>query len=287
MKSACSIISFLRILFALLLVACAFPGLADFPSPPVTLAKIYGEHIDISRYWVSEKLDGVRAYWDGEQLLSRQGNHFAAPDWFTAGFPDQPLDGELWLGRNRFQALMSIVKDRSGDPGNWQQVRYCVFDLPVQPGNFSQRLLALQKLLDQLKNPYLKLVKQFRVRNQDALMQELDAIMAMGGEGLMLHRADALHEAGRSGNLLKLKRYEDAEATVAAHLPGKGKYQGMLGALLVEGIDGLRFRIGTGFSDAERLNPPPVGTVITYKYYGKTRRGIPRFASFIRIREPE
>ena len=202
-------------------MACAFPCLADFPSPPVTLAKIYDEHIDISRYWVSEKLDGVRAYWDGEQLISRQGNHFAAPDWFTAGFPDQPLDGELWLGRNRFQALISVVKDRSGDSRNWQQVRYCVFDLPFHAGNYSQRLLALQKLLDQSKNPYLKLVKQFRVRNQDALMQELDAIMAMGGEGLMLHRADALHEAGRSDNLLKLKRYEDAEASSRCASAGK------------------------------------------------------------------
>lgn len=261
------------------------PGVAGLPAPPVTLAKTYDEAIDVSQYWISEKLDGVRAYWDGEQLISRQGNSFAAPDWFTRCFPEQPLDGELWTGRNQFQSLLSIVKRQSGNRDGWKRVRYYVFDLPAHPGSFTRRYTALKQLYERIKQPCFRLVKQFRVTTSQALMQQLDRITAAGGEGLMLQRADATHAIGRSDNLLKLKRYQDAEARVLRHLPGKGKYSGVMGALLVANEQGLRFRIGTGFSDAQRLEPPPVGSLITYKYYGKTQRGIPRFASFMRIRE--
>ena len=260
-------------------------GTAGDAIPPVTLARNFSRNIAISHYWVSEKLDGVRAYWDGRQLVSRQGNVFSAPEWFTRGFPEQELDGELWAGRQQFQSLMSIVTSRTGDGAGWQRVRYCVFDLPSHPGTFSQRLAALRQLQRTTNQPYFKIVEQFRVQSIEELMQRLDALTAAGGEGLMLQRADALHATGRSDHLLKLKRYQDAEARVIRHLPGKGKYTGMLGALLVENDVGLQFRIGTGFSDAERHNPPAIGSLITYKYYGKTRRGIPRFASFMRIRQ--
>lgn len=256
-------------------------------SPAITLAKTYDRSIEVSQYWVSEKLDGVRAYWDGQWLISRQGNRFHAPAWFLRGFPDQPLDGELWIGRNSFQLLMSIIKNPGGDTSGWRRVRYCVFDLPRHAGTFTQRLSALQALISDSDNTHLRLVRQYRVRDAAALMQTLDAVIAAGGEGLMLRAADAGYLAGRSDTLLKLKRHADAEARVIAHLPGKGRHQGRLGALLVEDADGRRFRIGTGFSDAEREKPPALGSLITYKYYGRTRRGVPRFASFIRIRQPE
>ena len=102
---------------------------------------------------------------------------------------------------------------------------------------------------------------------------------------MMLHLAKATHRASRSDALLKLKPYFDDEAKVIAHLPGQGKYTGMLGALRVKNQRGIEFSIGTGFTDVERANPPPIGSIITYKYHGFTKKGVPRFASFLRIRE--
>ena len=258
---------------------------ANNASPPaLTLAKTYKGEIDLSQYWVSEKLDGVRAYWNGQQLISRQGNTYQAPTWFTKGFPAQALDGELWLQRGGFQTLLSIVSKKQAIDAEWQQIRYHVFDMPHINQAFTQRLESLQQLVNKFNSPYLSIVPQFRLPDKVALMQELNRVVAAGGEGLMLHRADALYHPGRNNDLLKVKPYYDAEATVIAHIPGKGKYTGMLGSLLVEMPKGLQFRIGTGFSDRQRRIPPSIGALITYTYHGKTNRGIPRFASFLRIR---
>jgi DNA ligase-1 len=164
-----------------------------------------------------------------------------------------------------------------------------VFDLPparLPPGaRFGERLAALKALAVAADNPFLTVVEQQRVTGHGALMARLDAVVAAGGEGLMLRREAAPYRGGRSDDLLKVKRHLDAEARVIAHLPGQGKYQGMLGALLVEEANGTRFRIGTGFSDAERADPPPVGSVVTFRYRGRTKNGLPRFASFLRLRE--
>jgi DNA ligase-1 len=160
-----------------------------------------------------------------------------------------------------------------------------VFDMPEGGATFGQRLSRLRALIATLDSPYLTLVEQSRVADHAALTARLDAVVAAGGEGLMLHRDDAPYRATRSDDLLKLKPYMDAEARVVAHLPGKGKYAGMLGALEVETAEGTRFAIGTGFTDAQRSSPPPIGTLVTYKYHGLTARGVPRFASFLRVRE--
>jgi len=254
-------------------------------APPLTLAKTYQGQVDLSQYWVSEKLDGVRAYWNGKQLISRQGNIYPAPPWFTKGFPDESLDGELWLGRGKFQSLVSIVRKKQAIDNEWQQVRYFVFDLPQLNKPFKQRLNHLQKLSTLYNGNYLKLVKQFQVADKSALMQILDSVVAKGAEGLMLHHTDALYHKGRNSDLLKVKPYYDAEAKVIAYIPGKGKYTGLMGALLVETTEGLEFKIGTGFTDKQRSKPPEINSIITYTYHGKTKKGIPRFASFLRIRE--
>ena len=253
-------------------------------APELLLAKVYKEQIILSDYWVSEKYDGVRAYWDGKFLISRQGNRYIAPSWFTQGFPNYPLDGELWIARNRFEALLSTVRKETPIDQEWKQVTYQLFELPNAKGNFTQRLSQLKNLLKTTSNPYLKLIPQYRLQTHQQLMKNLDATVKIGGEGLMLHYAGAAYHTGRSPYLLKVKRHQDAEATVIQHLQGKGKYRGKLGALLVEMPDGVQFRIGTGFSDQERQYPPVIGAVITYKFFGKTRKGIPRFASFLRVR---
>jgi DNA ligase-1 len=253
--------------------------------PDVLLARVYEPGINVKEYWVSEKLDGVRARWDGHQFISRQGNIFHSPEWFTADFPIQALDGELWIKRNSFEHVVSTVRTHTPNDTAWRKIRYMVFDLPESTAIFSNRLKILKSIISKVDSPYLKLIKQFRVDSHSSLMKELQEVTQSGGEGLMLHLGDSLYFGGRSDALLKLKRYQDAEADVIGHLPGKGKFTGMLGALLVRTADGKHFRIGTGFSNLERKNPPPVGASITYKYYGKTRNGVPKFASFLRVRK--
>ena len=277
-------IAIFPLLFLILWFGPATPAVAGEP-PPLLLAKPYADDIDVRDYWVSEKLDGVRAYWDGRRLLSRRGNVFQAPAWFTEGFPPHPLDGELWLGRGAFEATVSAVRKQRPVAAEWRQLSYQVFELPGAAGDFTRRLARLERIVAAVNSPYLKLIPHQRLKDQAALQGKLDEVVAGGGEGLMLHRADSLYETGRSNALLKLKTYEDAEAVVIAHLPGKGRNLGRLGALLVEMPDGRQFKIGSGFSDQERENPPPVGALVTYKYYGLSRRGIPRFASFLRIRQ--
>ncbi|MBK1694640.1 DNA ligase [Chromatium weissei] len=274
------------LLFSLALFAPC--GAADEAmKPALLLAQSYHEGIDLSAYWVSEKFDGVRAFWNGTQLISRGGQPIHAPDWFTTDFPPLALDGELWIKRGKFEQLSGTVRQLQPDSTAWREVRFMVFDAPEIAAPFGERLRQLQQLFSMQSSGYLVLVEQFRVADHAELMTRLDAVVQAGGEGLMLHRADSAYRAGRSADLLKVKPNQDAEATVLAHLPGQGKYRGMLGALLVRDEHGRQFRLGTGLTDADRRNPPPIGSVVTFKFRGYTNKGTPRFASFWRIRPPE
>lgn len=252
--------------------------------PPLQLASVYRQGVDVKSYWVSEKLDGVRAYWNGHQLISRQGHVFVAPYWFTDLFPAEPLDGELWIARGQFEAVSGIVRQKRTNNPAWRKVKFMIFDLPDAKGVFSERIRQMQTLVEQNNSPYLMMVEQLRLHNQRQLTDLLDIVIAQGGEGLMLHRGTARYQASRSQDLMKLKRHLDAEARVMKHLPGKGKFKNKLGSLLVKTDDGVTFRIGIGFSDLQRENPPPIGSTITFKYYGKTVNNVPRFASFVRVR---
>lgn len=264
----------------------SYPSLANSESTfGLMLAKTYKGQVNISHYWVSEKLDGVRAYWDGKNLISKQGNLYFAPAWFTKDFPDQALDGELWQGRGHFQQLLSTVTKKNPIEREWRKINYSVFDLPKENQPFTKRLKKLNKLVNHSKNLYLTVIRQYRLPNEQALQVELKRIVSIGGEGLMLHHEDSLYSAGRSTNILKVKPYLDAEAAVIAHIPGKGQFSGMLGSLLVETPERLQFRIGTGFNKSQRQSPPSIGSFITYKYHGKTTKDIPKFASFLRIRK--
>lgn len=266
--------------------ALVFAVLAGAAEPPgILLANVYRQQVDVTQYLVSEKLDGVRAIWDGQTLRFRSGREIKAPDWFIAGLPKQALDGELWLGRGRFEKLSGIVRREQPDEVEWQQVRYMIFELPGASGNFGERAVAIQGLVAQMNVPWLQGIEQLKVVDRSSLQKRLKAIVKAGGEGLMLHRADARYETGRSDTLLKLKPWADAEAVVVAHLPGKGKYTGMLGALRVRRADGREFSLGSGFTDEQRRNPPAIGREVTYRYRDLTNTGLPRFASFLRIRE--
>jgi DNA ligase-1 len=259
------------------------PSRTEETSAPQQLATLYQDDLLVKNYWISEKLDGIRARWNGSALITRNGNIINAPAWFVKNLPKQTLDGELWLDRNSFEKTASIVLRKSPNQG-WQNIKFMLFDLPEHKGNFSQRLTELKVLVHAVATPHLQVIPQFKLADQNQLMLKLDELVAQGAEGLMLHYQEAYYQDGRSENLLKLKKHQDAEATVIAHISGKGKYKSMLGSLLVELENDLQFKIGSGFSDMQRRNPPPIGTIITFKYFGLTARGIPRFASFLRIK---
>lgn len=263
------------------------PAWAESPptAPAMVLAEVYEAHIDITRYWVSEKFDGVRAQWDGRTLRFRGGSIVPAPAWFTENFPAVPLDGELWIARDQFDRLSGTVRRIEPVDAEWRQVRYLIFELPDAAGDFSTRIQQMQSYVSQANVPWLHVVEQTHVTSHSELKTRLDAIVRAGGEGLMLHRADAPYVTGRSDVLLKLKPWQDAEAVVVGHTPGKGKYQDMTGALTVERPDGKRFRIGSGLPDALRRQPPPIGSRITYRYQHLTKNGLPRFARYLRVRE--
>jgi len=254
-------------------------------APPVMLANDFHADVNLADYWVSEKYDGVRCWWDGERLLTRGGQVIKAPAWFTEDFPHQPLDGELWLGRNQFEQMSALVRRARPDDTAWRQVRYMVFDLPGHPGPFDRRRSALKLVLAETSADWLRMVDQFRVEDRESLDVLLERVVRSGGEGLMLHRGDSTYRADRSDDLLKLKQHPDADARVVGYLPGRGKYNGLIGALIVETPEGLRFAVGSGLSDADRRNPPPPGSWITYRYSGLTeRQHLPRFATYLRPR---
>ncbi len=263
------------------------PVFALEAGPPIVLAERYHADIELSRYWVSEKYDGARAWWDGEKFVSRGGGVYRAPDWFVANLPNEVLDGELWIGRNQFQQLMQAIRDQVPDDAAWRTVKFMVFDAPKATGGFSDRQAHIETLLHSVSDPWVEQVSQTRVTSHDDLLIQLDRITKQGGEGLMLRREDAGYIGGRHYGLLKLKLHTDAEARVLAHLPGKGKYVNMMGSILVEDSAGVRFKIGSGFTDDDRQNPPAVGSLVTYRYQGTTRSGKPRFARYLRIRPEE
>lgn len=252
---------------------------------PLQLASEALGDIDPRGWFVSEKFDGARAWWDGRTLRFRSGIVIHAPAWFTSGLPAAPLDGELWLGRGCFEELSGIVRRREPDEAAWRKVVYLAFDLPGAPGPFAQRAQQLQRIVGQAALQGLVAVEQAEVASRAELVRRLEAVVVAGGEGLMLHRADAAWRRGRSPHLLKLKPLQDGEAVVIGHQPGRGRLEGLVGALRVRDEEGREFLLGTGLGDAQRRHPPGVGTVVTYTYQGRTGGGLPRFASFLRVRD--
>ncbi len=267
-----------------LLLCCGLLLTAPSSATELMLPEVYSEQVDVNGWLMSEKLDGVRGYWDGKQLLSKNGNTFYPPAAFIQGLPPFPLEGELWAGRQSFEQTVAIVKRQQPHDG-WLQLKLAVFDVPKAPGSFTERMAKAEQWFAAHPSAYAFIIPQTRVLNSADLQQQLAQIEKLGGEGLIVRNPEAHYAAGRSVEVLKVKSFRDAEAVVIAHLPGKKRNEGRLGSLLVELDNGIQFKIGGGFSDAEREVPPPIGAVITFKYYGKYQSGIPKFPVFLRIRE--
>ncbi|AXY01086.1 DNA ligase [Vibrio alfacsensis] len=254
------------------------------PLPPVSLAESYQNGIDVSQYWYSEKLDGIRAYWTGQHFVTRNGNRIYAPDWFTKALPDFPLDGELWAGRGNFHLVQQTVLDKKPVEAAWRQIDFMIFDMPYSAGDYQKRYYNIQALVFDIDVQHIKYVEHRAIKDEEHLFYQLDRIAQSDGEGVMLRKVSSRYQAGRGSDLLKLKRYEDAEARVIGYKPGTGRLLGMMGALLVRLDDGTEFYIGSGFTDELRKTPPQIGTTITFRHNGHTHTGKPRFARFLRER---
>ena len=254
-------------------------NLSLFASPSLQLAKIYSSDKNITGWFVSEKLDGVRGYWDGERLISRQGYDFNPPKFFTKDFPNFELDGELWSKRGDFENIVSITKTNKG----WEKLTYNIFEVPNAEGNFSERLSKIKEYLKTHPNRYIKVIPQIVCKSKKHLESIFKDLVSKGAEGVIVKNPFVSYEVGRSDNLLKLKPYLDDEAKVIGYKEGKGKYEGVMGSILVK-YHNKKFYIGSGFSDKEREYPPKIGDIVTFKYNGFTKRGLPKFPVFLRIR---
>ena len=254
---------------------------------------------NVGGWLASEKLDGVRAYWDGRDLLSRNGKILAAPEGWSAHFPPFALDGELYTARGEFEKIQSIVMDKTPSIAAWSEIKFHVFDVPEASGGLLERLSELEKFI--VKNPQagqnLKIIKQVKIKNNAEFEAFAEAVIAKGGEGAVVREPNAPYERKRSKNALKYKKFKDAECEVTAINTGTGKYAGLMGSVTCKSLGaagsnpdeqtpgGVKFKIGSGFSDEERANPPKIGSIITYKYQNLTAKGLPRFPVFLRVRE--
>ena len=275
-------------LFKISLLLCCWMlfSTAQVTAAELMLPQVYTQQVDVSGWLMSEKLDGVRGYWDGKQLLSKNGNLFYPPAAFIRDLPPFPVEGELWGGRGTFEQTVSIVKKQQPHNG-WLQLKFALFDVPQASGGFTARLAKAKEWFAVHPSAYTFVIPQRQVLDHAHLQQELDDIEKSGGEGLIVRMPDAPYAGGRSPKILKVKNYQDAEATVVAHLPGKGRNEGKLGSLLVALADGTKFKLGSGYTDAERQSPPQIGAIVTFKYFGNYKSGLPKFPSFMRIRQDQ
>ncbi|BBO84569.1 ATP-dependent DNA ligase [Desulfosarcina ovata subsp. sediminis] len=252
--------------------------------PSLQKASGYTGNEAVAGWLMSEKLDGIRGYWNGERLLTRQGKTIHAPAWFTGPFPPFALDGELWRRRNDFAFVQNTVLDRVPAEG-WREITYNIFEVPAVPGDFPSRLAKARAWFEVHPAPHVRIIEQQVCRGREHLDRFLATVEALGGEGVIVKDPAPEFHAGRSPDVLKVKRFSDMEGTVIAHNPGKGRFSGMLGSLALQLESGVVFNLGSGFTLRQRQHPPPVGAVVTFKFQGFTQNGIPRFASFLRVRK--
>jgi DNA ligase-1 len=263
--------------------ACTLPAHSSYlPLEQLVLANTYQQGIDVSQYWKSEKLDGIRALWDGKHLYTRNGNRIYVPKWFVAKLPNVHLEGELWAGRGNFHIVQSTVLDHTPSDTAWRQIDFMLFDMPGAAGDYQTRYYNILHWVSVIDEAHIGYIEHVPILSEELLFQQLDNIDKWNGEGIMLRKITSRYQVGRNNDLLKLKRHHDAEATVIGYKGGMGKYKGMMGSILVQTEAGVEFYIGSGFSDKMRLVPPEIGSRITFRYNGFTQNGKPKFARFVR-----
>ncbi|KAG9094737.1 hypothetical protein FS749_011933 [Ceratobasidium sp. UAMH 11750] len=236
---------------------------------------------DPTGWWMSEKLDGVRVYYDGKKMWSRLGNAFTPPKEFLDRLPKNvTLDGELFGGRGKFQDTVSVVKTINSP--HWQNITFQIFDIPSRGSEpFEERVAYLKKHLSNI--PQVNVVEHTMCKSREHLLETLKEVERDGGEGVMMREPGSEYEGKRSSTLLKVKTFYDGEAEVTGYEPGKGKHKGVTGALKCVMASGKKFSVGSGLSDKQRRAPPKIGEIITYRFQELTRDGVPRFPTFVGV----
>jgi len=255
-------------------------SLSLFASKPnLLLLKTYKDQ-NTTNWVMSEKLDGIRAYWDGNQLLTRNGKKIYAPKWFTKDYPSFKIDGELWTKRDDFENISSIVRDKIPDE-NWSQIKHYIFEVPNAKGGLFQRLSKVKPY----ENDYIKILPQIIIKDIEHQKSYLNEIELKKGEGIVVRNPNALYINKRTSQALKVKNFKDTECRIIGFTKGKGKYLDKVGAIICQLPNQIKFKIGSGMDDNFRNNPPKIGTNITFKYQNFTKYGKPRFPVYLRIRE--
>lgn len=273
----------MRIIWLLLLSLSLIPTWAEEPQ---LMALENYENQAVEGWLVSEKLDGIRAYWNGQSLISRGGQHLAAPAWFTKDFPSFALDGELWIGREQFEDTLSVVMTKAPHDG-WQKIGYHIFDVPNASGGLMARLEVLNEFLIKQPVAHLKVIPQYKINSVEELKARLDKLVNHGAEGLVVRDPRVGYQVGRSQQALKVKPKYDAECEVTGYTEGKGKYTGQVGALICVNAQHQTLKLGSGLTDKLRANPPKIGSQVTYQYTGYTQKGWPKHAVYYRQRNTE
>ena len=252
--------------------------------PDLFLLKTYDDSKDVVGWVMSEKLDGIRGFWTGKELLTRGGMKLTPPKWFIKNYPPFAIDGELWTKRNDFENISSIIRSKNSKQ-RWKSVSHNIFEVPSQSGGLLKRLSVLKEYLRENPNPYLKILPQTVINAKGQVADFLKEVSADKGEGVVVRNPNTLYQTGRLSSALKVKQYLDAECTVLEILPGKGKYQNMMGSVLCQTDSGKKLKIGSGFKDKDRANPPAIGSKITFKYYGFTKKGSFKYPVYLRVRQ--
>lgn len=244
--------------------------------------KIYQGDENIKNWLMSEKLDGIRGYWNGKELLTRKSKKIYTPRWFIKNFPPFELDGELWTKRADFENIQNIVMDKKPSK-DWKQITYNIFEVPNANGNFIERLEKAKKWFEKNPNMHVKIIKQIKVQNKGHLHNFFEELSSKGAEGLIVKNPKELYHTGRSPHILKVKKAQDMEGEIIKI--NMSEKTAVLKSLKLKLKNGVIFNLGTGFTKEQRKTPPKVGEIVTFKYFGFTKNRKPKFASFLHIRE--
>ncbi len=256
-----------------------FPIFLFGSKPQLLLLKTYSDQ-NISGWVMSEKLDGIRAYWNGKKLLSRNGKEIFAPTWFTKDYPPFEIDGELWTKRGDFDNISSIVRDKIPSK-YWKDIKHHIFEVPNAKGNLFERLNKVKPY----ENNIIKIIPQIKIINKSHLKEFHKKLEILGAEGVVVRDPKASYINKRTSKALKVKSFQDTECRIIGYTQGKGKYKDKVGAIICKMENKVIFKIGSGLSDKFRTNPLKIGTIVTFKYQNITKNGKPRFPVYLRIKD--
>jgi ATP-dependent DNA ligase len=205
------------------------------------------------------------------------------------------VDGELYNHsyKTNFEAITSLI--RQEEPAeNCTEVQFHVYD-KAMPGGFANRIQTLTNELHAYEKAvaplqYIVPVQTVTAEDEDELMDLFENFLSLGYEGAMVRNVDGEYVNKRSYDLQKIKEFDDAEFEIIGIEEGRGKLMGHAAKFICKMPSGLEFRaklkgdtskLKEFFEDSSLWE----GKIVTVKYQGITKYGIPRFPVAERLRE--